>query len=395
VEQQQLVLTHPEINHRIASRTSKKLQKSHSSQKVTEQQLVDSSQLNKSELVLIPRVTVHPDKLVLYKEAKWIGTRRSNNSQTTDSNEISEANLSFLHSARKNNGFLSNHAKRKLNKSLDYMIVTSDRKKVYSKVQKKYISYRIVFVTLTLPAKQIHSDKEITNKCWNQFIIELRKYHNVKRFVWRAEKQENGNIHYHILINQFVEWQELRKRWNRIVNKLGYVDRYQQAMTEFYKNGFRLSENPNDKRTVEQQRKAFIIGQKSNWTSPNSTDIHDTRKIKDIKSYVAKYMSKQPDVNLDDPDSIENVQQVNGRLWSSSHDLANPTGARLIEDWTISDELELIATTSKCRIYKADYFSVMYISFRDLAKFGTGLLFNYFSHYLNDVFSFSLQRSIV
>lgn len=347
---------------------------------------------NRSELVLIPRATVHPDRIILYKEAKWIGCKPHKESAENQENEVSEVNQSFLHSQRKNNGFLSNHAKRKLNRSLDYMICTSERKKAYSKLQRKYVAYRVVFVTLTLPSKQIHSDKEITNKLWNQFITELKKYENIKRYVWRAEKQDNGNIHYHLLINQFIEHQNLRKRWNRITNKLGYVDAYQKQMKEFFKNGFRPSTNPNDKRSIESQRKAFVIGQKSNWTSPNSTDIHDTRKIKDVKKYVQKYMSKQPTVNLEDIDSFDENLQVSGRLWSSSHDLANPTGLQLIEDWQISDELDAVVTTSKCRSYVNTYFSVYYIDFQKLAKLGTGLLYKYFSGYLNQTFNF--QQSL-
>lgn len=347
-----------------------------------------------SKLILIPKVTIHPTKICLYSEVKWIGCKSKGHNSENDKDEISEVNQSFLKSIRKNNGFLSDHAKRKLFKSIDYLLITSDKKKVYSKVQKKYISFRIVFVTLTLQSDQIHSDKEITNKCFNQLLIELSKYHNVKKYVWRAEKQENGNIHYHLLINEFIEWSELRKRWNRICNKLGYVDSYQKKQKEFFKNGFRLSNNPNDKRTIGQQRKAYIIGQKSDWTSPNSTDIHDTRKIRDIKRYVGKYMAKQPEVNLEELNPDSEILIVDGRLWSCSQNLSNVTGCQLTEDWEISDELEKVARLSNCYIYRSSYFKVMCISIQDVVKFGSDILFCYFSNYLIETFDYHLQRSI-
>lgn len=344
-----------------------------------------------SKLVLIPKVTIHPDKICLYSEIKWLAPRAKIKKQFETESEQSEVCESFLKSTRKNNGFLSVNAKRSLFKAVDYLLITSDRKKVYSKVQKKYVSFRIVFVTLTLQANQVHTDKEITNKCFNQLLVELSKYHNVKKYVWRAEKQDNGNIHYHLLINEFIEWSELRKRWNRICNKLGYVDRYQASQKEFFKDGFRLSDNPNDKRTVDQQRKAYILGQKSDWRSPNSTDIHDTRKVRDIKRYVGKYMAKQPNVNLDNLENEIDRKIVTCRLWSCSQNLSKITGCQLTEDWEISDELEKIVSSSNCKIYSGMYFKVLYLDIQSVAKFGSMLLFKYFSDYLIETFNYNLQ----
>lgn len=347
-----------------------------------------------SNLELIPRVTIHPSKICLYKEVKWNPVRTSSKFNVESESESVEVNQSFIKSTRKNNGYLSQIAKRKLFKAIDYLIITSEKKRVYSKLQHKYISFRVVFVTLTLPSNQTHSDKEITNQVLNQFLIECQKYHNVKKYIWRAEKQQNGDIHYHILINEFIEYQELRKRWNRICNKLGYVDKYQSKMKEFFKDGFKLSVNKNDKRTVDQQRKAFIIGQKSEWRSPNSTDIHDTRKVHDIKKYVGKYLCKQPDLKIDAQEDEIDKLTVKGRLWSCSQNLSNIKGCELVEDWQISDELERLAENSKCKIYRDPYFSVMFINCEDFIKYGSELLFKYFSNYLLQTFNFNLQLSL-
>lgn len=348
----------------------------------------------KSSIDLIPRLTIHPDKICLYKEVKWVPNKVSSKFKFDEKEDAIEVNELFLKSTRKNNGFLSSHAKRKLFRSLDYMFCTSDKKRVFSKVQNKYVSFRIVFVTLTLPSKQIHSDKEITNTCLNQLFVELSKYHNVKKFVWRAEKQENGNIHYHILINEFVEWSELRRRWNRIVNKLGYVDRYQERMERFYAKGFRPTNNDRDKRTIDQQRKAFILGQKSGWRSPNSTDIHDTRKVKDIKAYVGKYMAKDPEVNLEAENIEQDTKVVDGRLWACSRNLSNVEGCQLVEDWEISDELEKVVSNSGCRVYRDVYFSVVFIDFKDLEKFGSRILYLHFVRYLYQKFNYSVNLKI-
>ena len=76
-----------------------------------------------------------------------------------------------------------------------------------SKVYQNPVQYKLTFITLTLPSKQIHSDNEIKSKCLNQFLIELKKNHSVSRYIWKAEKQENNNIHFHIIADKFIKWQ--------------------------------------------------------------------------------------------------------------------------------------------------------------------------------------------
>ena len=389
-----LILTPTEVDPKAKKRRLSILRKQQLQQK-KEDSSPDSAHTRLTpSLDLIPRVTIHPTKICLYKEVNWVPVKRSGKFDSELLEEAGDVNQSFLRSARRNNGFLSIHAKRKMDKSVDYLLSISDRKKIYSTVQQKYITYRIVFVTLTLPSKQVHTDKDITNLCLNQLFVELSKYHGVKYYIWRAEKQQNGNIHYHILINQFVEWSVLRKRWNRILNKLGYVDRYQAYMKKFYEKGFRLTNHKLDKRTEEQQRKAYIIGQKSDWTSPNSTDIHDTRNVTDIKAYISKYMSKQPDVDLNSDNLEESTLIVNGRLWSCSQNLSDIKGCQLVEDWSISDELQKVAENSGCKIYTDTYFSVMFVDAKKLKQYGSEKLFLYFAEYLLNQFDYHSQISV-
>ena len=222
--------------------------------------------------------------------------------------ELPEGNLSVGHSNRgfknlndnKNKyGELSQHATKRLRKTIDYMLYLTNQKKItgtsiisksnidtieYEK-GKKYVSpvnYKLTFVTLTLPSSQIHSDKEIKSECLNHFLTVLRNKYSVDLYIWKAEKQENNNIHFHILTNKYIPWEHLRTDWNKIINKLGYVDRYQAKMKEFFKDGFRMSDNPQDKQNL-------ITG----FNNPNSTDIHALYKIKNVAAYISKYLSKE------------------------------------------------------------------------------------------------------
>lgn len=116
------------------------------------------------------------------------------------------------------------------------------------------------FTTLTLPAPQMHCDKIIKRESLNHFLIEMKRRWKVKNFMWKAEAQHNGNIHFHLLTDKYMEWQQIQWMWNRAINRLGYVDWFTHE---------------------------------HNHMNPNSTDIHALKKLNNVTAYFCKYFSKE------------------------------------------------------------------------------------------------------
>ena len=85
---------------------------------------------------------------------------------------------------------------------------------------------KLVMATLTLSSKQIHSDKEIKSKILEPFLKKLKYDCDIVNYFWRAEPQENGNIHFHLVIDRYIDKFDLQEYWNYYQNKLGYIDRY-------------------------------------------------------------------------------------------------------------------------------------------------------------------------
>jgi len=204
---------------------------------------------------------------------------------------------------------LSEHSRKRLRKAIDYMIYISIEKNIQGSElisrdfnsefinkkgdkYKKPVPFKLSFITLTLSATQHNSDEEIKSKLLNHFLTDLRRKHNVNYYIWKAEKQENGNIHFHILTNRYIPHNYIRESWNSIQNKAGfnYIDIYSKNMQAFFKHGFKSF--PNDKRTLSQQKKVYNINKSIKWTNPNSTDIHALYKVKNIQAYLTKYISK-------------------------------------------------------------------------------------------------------
>ena len=348
----------------------------------------------KSQLILIPTITVHPHSIAKYHQVHWDPVKpdkRSNDCQFVNHDKTYKHLLEYNRTA---NGSVSNTAKKKITRAIDYLLLFANDKKITMVSTGRKFNFKIAFITLTLPSKQIHDDNEIKRKCLNSFLIELQKYENVRNYVWRAEKQKNGNIHFHIIIDKFVHWNTIRNRWNRIINKLGYVDQYRENMKEFYKNGFVVRNELIKAWSEAKQKNAYKKNLETGFANPNSTDIHSIKKIHNIQRYFVKYMTKNDDSEPSQTIHQNDYKAQKGRIWGSSANLQNIRGAQIILDTQMEEELSGIIVNSSCKFYHSDYFSVFYVNFPDLQRAGAAGIFQQFSDYLVKEFDYHYQTDL-
>lgn len=356
----------------------------------------------KNEITFIPKIKVHPNKIILYNEIHYSHHRPSRkNAYSQNYTMISverdgklvleKVSNAFLNSSRTSNGELSKMAKKKLSTAIEYFLLLNKPQNGKSGNTGRHYENKIAFITLTLPSKQIHTDNEIKEKCLNQFLIELTKYHKITNYVWRSEYQQNGNIHFHILVNRFIPWNDVRNRWNRITNKMGYVDRYRDELQAYHKDGFKVRYDLLDKWPIEKQKQAYEKGLKSDWHNPNSIDVHGIKNILNLKNYITKYMTKLvSNPNEKEKNPLYGRKNI-GRIWSSSTILSNITGATTEVDSCIERDLGTIEEHFKKAFYKTEYFTVIDISITDLESLKCLELLNLFFHFMLDKFQYSYQ----
>jgi hypothetical protein len=345
----------------------------------------------RADIHFIPMVSVYPDRINLYSEVNWIPSRPGKYDQETGEKIKNVKFDHLLNSCRSAEGKVSEIARRKMTKAMDYLLLLANDKKATAQMTGRKFTFKVAFITLTLPSLQIHDDNEIKSKCLNQFLIEIRKKHNVKNYLWRAEKQKNRNLHFHILVDKFIPWSEIRDRWNRICNKLGYVDRYREEMKQFHAGGFQVRQELLKKWEYKAQVKAYKTGVATDWNSPNSTDVHSIRKVINIKSYIMKYMSKQPGTP-EDPgnETTEEITQL-GRIWGCNQELSKVQPLKLVVDNETSDAITALIQQTGCRSYSGDYFQVFFITIADIHKHGCDLLEQQFWVDLADQLGFDHQ----
>lgn len=99
-------------------------------------------------------------------------------------------------------------------------------------------------------------------------------------------------FYFHVLTDSFIDYRVLRMRWNRIINKLGYVDEYTRKMNEEIKSFSDYYNMFINQGSYMELIRRYNRGRASGWTDPNTTDIHSLIKVKNIVAYLSKYMGK-------------------------------------------------------------------------------------------------------
>lgn len=244
---------------------------------------------------------------------------------------------------KKYTGEISKQSKIKLKYAISLLIYKSKWKTVLNPTTQKYYKFKINFITLTLPSPQNNiSDKEIKNKYLNNFLIQLKKKYGVIDYVWKAETQENGNIHFHITTNQYIEHEKIKNLWNKILYPSGLIE-------EYYK--------------------------KHNNRNPNSTDIHSVKNIQHIQSYLIKYFTKNEN----------NRRKIDGKIWDCSNTL-NYCNRFIVDNSDNNTEISnfIIENYSNYAIQK-DYCTIYKITFNDLLKSGNTNIITKFNKWMEEI----------
>ena len=175
---------------------------------------------------------------------------------------------------------------------------------------------KFTFITLTISQKTTMTDKQVKKRCLELFFKRLEYQFDVVDYFWRAEKQKNGNIHFHIVVDRWIHKDHIRKIWNEIQRGNGLLEDY-----------FKVHGHYNAPST-------FIEGVEN-----------------DVKAvdYLVKYTCKGA-----------NSLKVGGRLYSFSSRLLHLRLPSYMLDFQTSDYIEKLKANGGFKLFCSDYFSVLY-----------------------------------
>jgi hypothetical protein len=243
----------------------------------------------------------------------------------------------------------------------------------------KYIhNFRTSFITLTLPASQAHSTAEISKECFERFLTTLRNRLKMNNYVWKLEFQENGNVHYHLITDTYVDYFFALKHWNNIINKLGYVDRYRERMSGLSFEEYREQFGGENKNDIKLMASRFAKGKREDWRQPNSVDMRAVRTNNNLHYYLSKYFAKSGEkANANSHDNEDNSFALRLCFWSRS--LSKVTTLSMPEKFYKFDFFPFFETAKNVVLRVYDYCRVAYYSiskFSDDRKRELYILFN-------------------
>lgn len=243
-------------------------------------------------------------------------------------------------------GRLCPGAKKRLTKAIEALVQTCREVKCFHFVNPKdgkAVSgkYTLTFVTFT-----IHSPKKnIIGRDAHKQVLEpmlrwLREDWGMDRYVWKAELQKRGQLHYHLTCNVAVPWWELRDKWNGLQARAGLLDDYYAEHGDY---------------------------------DANSTDVHSVYKVNDMAGYLKKSIfksqSKNASVIAEMKKELQNDKSIGGKVWDCSLEIkqfdyfkvfdadvvagerrvSDPAFGQLMVD--IESNCERLSITDNCTVY--------------------------------------------
>jgi hypothetical protein len=336
-----------------------------------------------NQYLFMPKISLKPNGVTSYNEV----LRRNSENGTLESltkNRIPaidwETGEEIKLTKQFHNFKISDAGRKKLQLKINWLFQLARSRYIETYNKKKIYNFKINFLTLTLPSTQIHNTAEITKSCFNQFLTEMKQRTKMENYVWRIEFQSNGNLHYHIVTDTYIDYFFAVRVWNRIINKLGYVDRYQEKM-KTTKFSTYLEARLKHGRTRDEILKNYTEGMRTNWEKPPSINVKVCTSNKTIAFYIAKYFSKK---SMSNPvhnvlDNKENSFSL--RLWYSSQSLSKLDSLTEYAEEAEINWFEYLKGCPKVLHVVYDYCECLYFDIKDLYDDTVVLLRNTFKDY--------------
>lgn len=215
-------------------------------------------------------------------------------------------------------GMLTPGSKKRLTKSIENLVLATKKRRVVNHKGKEH-DFQLSFIGLTISETTRNiTAKEAHKQLLEPFLQWMRRQHKCNLYLWKAELQKRGQLHYHITSDAYIPFKEVQTKWNELQRKSGLLD------TFYNKYG--------------------------RWNAP-STHIKSVRKVGSLGGYLLKEIVKQ----------FQNETTVGGKVWDCSLNLKASKYYTTIADTmveqkitqAIKDKKLIPITCEHCRIFQA------------------------------------------
>lgn len=289
---------------------------------------------DKSPITVIPVVQIRPSMLLIYNRVEGF-IRSSNHSNFTPLHDITEEKTYA--------GQLNQNSIKRLKRAITLLVAISRDKTATNFKQNKDFKFKLNFITLTLPGPQGNrSDKQIKKEVLDVWFKAAKRLFRLTNYVWRAERQKNKNIHFHIISDVYVPYDQLRDSWNQRLNRMQFIDEFEA------KHGHR---------------------------HPNSTDVHAIKSVKDLAKYMVKYMTKRE----------QQGDVIEGKVWDCSSNLKTKKFVEFVIDSSTEQMIEDAINVHAAKFSIKEQCSFVYLDGKLFDKVVTGRYAAAYSEWIQNI----------
>lgn len=341
-------------------------------------------------ITVIPKASFRPNKVVFYKQViKSYSTPPAEKVKLSPGLRDELASLGFgcktMPLKNSHNFEISKKASERIKEKVSWLYELAKNKTVTTTSGKTLFSFKMNFITLTLPALQVHPTAQITAECLNQFLTECKAKYGLENYVWRLEFQKNGNAHYHIATDTFIDYTSAKLIWNRCLFKLGYIRAYREKFENMTFAEYNASTNASGKIEFNVIRERYGRGRATNWDSPNTVDVRAVSNAKNIAFYISKYITKKSEHSLNAVVLEREPSETNLRLWFCSRSLSKLSAIEIFLDEFDHLVDDCLSTLTNVRKYLFDYVSVWYFNGKDQVNETKKNLWLLYRRYANEL----------
>lgn len=227
-----------------------------------------------------PTIQIRSNVALLYD--RYIGTRRASSRHHlfTTADAIA-ANRFDLHQSETPtySGELKPHARKRLARAISLLNQASPWRKVYNPIVGQHVDFKLSFITLTIPDETPADGKTAYKLLLKPLLRILKARYKQFLYVYKAELQERGQLHYHITSNTLIPYNVIQSAWNRLLSQHSYMDSY--------------------------------IREHGHNRAP-SVQVKRVQNISDIEAYLIKYVCKSDPLG----------RLISGKVWGCSRSLS-------------------------------------------------------------------------
>lgn len=312
-----------------------------------------------------PVLQIRPFGLLAYDRIEYTGSRK---------HSADHSPLKNLKGKEAYAGLLSSGSKKRLRRAIQLICAIAEPKKAMNFKLNKEFTFRLNFITLTLPGPQgAITDREIHKRCVDPWLKKAKRRFKLRSYIWRAERQGNGNLHFHLVTDTYIPYDQLRDTWNDNLNALGFIDRFEK------KHGHR---------------------------HPNSTDVHAIKQVRNLAAYFSKYMAKGEkcfeDLVAQPPfrkakmaigkKSLQahykriltrEESKIGGRVWDCSANLKQKGNCELLIEGDAAAAFQLANADPEVKQLSTDTCLILFLDAKQFKKYVTGTLLDRYREWLD------------